>query len=87
MVSPLEEITRRKLGFDGSARRPSLSRVASNRDALQALIIVAAGITIVRPPCFFGLYVTALAGVKIPSLTSGSAGGTPTPTPRPPAGH
>jgi hypothetical protein len=36
---------------------------------------------------FFGLYVTALAGVKIPSLTSSSAGGTPTPTPTPPAGQ
>jgi hypothetical protein len=50
----------------------------------QALIIVAAVITI-AVLSFFGLYVTALAGVKIPSLTSGSAGGTPTPTP--PAGH
>jgi hypothetical protein len=36
---------------------------------------------------FFGLYVTALAGVKIPSLTLSSAGGTPTPTPTSPAGH
>lgn len=52
----------------------------------QALIIVAAVITI-AVLSFFGLYVTALAGVKIPSLTSGSAGGTPTPTPTPPAGH
>jgi|SRR5215207_197387 len=52
----------------------------------QALIIVAAVITI-AVLSFFGLYVTALAGVKIPSLTSSSAGGAPTPTPTPPAGH
>jgi hypothetical protein len=52
----------------------------------QVLIIVAAVITI-AVLSFFGLYVTALAGVKIPSLTSGSAGGTATTTAPPPAGH
>ena len=52
----------------------------------QALIIVAAVITI-AVLSFFGLYVTALAGVKIPSLAFSSAGGAPTPTPMPPAGH
>jgi hypothetical protein len=52
----------------------------------QALIIVAAVITI-AVLSFLGLYVTAFAGVKIPSLTPSSAGGTPTPTPTPPAGH
>jgi multisubunit Na+/H+ antiporter MnhC subunit len=46
----------------------------------QALIIVAVVITI-AVLSFFGLYVTALAGVKLPSLTPSSAGGTPTPTP------
>ncbi len=40
------------------------------RTLWQALIIVAAVITI-AVLSFFGLYVTALAGVKVPSLTSG----------------
>jgi hypothetical protein len=66
---------------DRSVSKSAVSRrfVAGTRRSLaellwQALIIVAAVIT-VAVLSFFGLYVTALAGVKIPSLTSGSGGG------------
>jgi hypothetical protein len=63
-----------------SARRP---RVASHPDALAGSLIIVAAVITIAVLSFFGLYVTALAGVKIPSLTSSSVGGTTTP----PAGH
>ena len=86
MVSPSKKLLAGSLASTAALGAIGFAALLPIGTLWQALIIVAAVITI-AVLSFFGLYVTALAGVKIPSLTSGSAGGTPTPTPTPPAGH